>query len=187
MTRSTVFVANIIATDETCRVDTAIVAFGAAILGAFAGGLAAALGSDWAQVRQLRRAARIHMFSDLLSEFNPESGLPLRRFPRMTDIEPLKPSEREVLDALRRSAVVAGKTEVELVACVREAWEIWRPPLSSSDVTAAAAMTGLDSGLRVPAFTVRDRDAEKLALDEAVVKLSDHLEKSISRHRGARR
>ena len=129
------------------------------------------------------------MFSDLLSEFNPESGLPpTRRFPRMTDIEPLKPSEREVLD--RRacgSAVVAGKTEVELVACFVAAWEIWRPPLSSSDVTAAAAMTGLDSGLRVPAFTVRDRDAEKLALDEAVVKLSDHLEKSISRHRGARR
>ena len=50
--------------------NTALIAFGSALLGAFAGGLAAALGSDWAQKRQLRRAARIHMFETLLFELS---------------------------------------------------------------------------------------------------------------------
>ncbi len=152
--------------------NTALVAFGAALFGALAGGLAAAVGSDWAQVRQIRRSARITMYEDLLAQWNPWAGIRGTR-------DFVGPTARDILDALRRSAVVAGEQEERLVHSMKEAWEEYvRPTPTPADQQAATQSGG---PVRRPPST----EAQRTVLDQAVKALSDHLE-GLIRKRGLR-
>jgi hypothetical protein len=118
---------------------TALIAFGSAVLGALAGGLAAASGGDWVQRRQLRRTARFHMYGDLLPQWKPLLRPPVRGSSFSDEVSP-----HRTLADLRRSAVLAGQKECDMVAAMNEAWDAYRAPLTQQEQVSAQRRTRQD-------------------------------------------
>jgi len=114
------------------------------------------------------------MYEDLLPNWDPYAGV---RGRRTED----GPSAANVLDALKRSAVIAGQREEGLVSAMHVAWTALVAPHPPEEIEQAKKDQGwVGGGVLLPA-----RDKEKKSLDDAVRALSHHLEVRI-RRRGPR-
>lgn len=147
--------------------DASFVAFGAAVVGALVGGLATVAGAVWAERRKLTRSTRVRMFDELLPVLDRlRSGSAiyiLVRNPR-TDV-------LEALAALRRSAVIAGRSERRLVAEVqRRADDIVQGATFESDAQGNSILVAPQGA---------DRERHEAALAEAIQSLEAHLERKI--------
>lgn len=144
--------------------DDVAVAFGAALLGAGVGGLASSAGSIWVARRELARAARLRMYKELLPDLPAARArgerTSMRRYAGRSDGS----SPSEVLAALHREAVLAGRRDVRLADAVLVAWaDLVRPRQSDSRTD--------EEGIPITA----KRHAEEAAFDAALSALSAHL------------
>jgi len=159
---------------------TALIAFGSALGGAIVGGFAAAAGNDWSQLRQMRRQARVHMYMDLLGQLSVRGG----SFSK----EKGGPSNIEILEALRRAAVVAGNGETRRVVKLRAAWDAYAAPPTDEEQEERKQpiQYNAETGERVPKSPPPWRPQQMDAFKAAKAELSEYLENRIksrwSRH-----